>query len=102
MTKPQKQLKRSIETEKINNRERIPIKTTKESSRSNDENATNSVNNKFQPKIKIKNAKELIQKDPTKENLSNECLKEHFKDVTSSVAAMLQIQTLRPSIYQNH
>ena len=49
MTKPQKQLKRSIETEKINNRERIPIKTTKESSRSNDENATNSVNNKFQP-----------------------------------------------------
>ena len=91
MTKPQKQLKRSIETEKINNRERIPVKTNRVI-QSNDENATNSVNNKFQPKTKIKNAKELIQKDPTKENLSNQCLKEHFKDnVTSSVTVTLRI-----------
>ena len=66
MTKPQKQFKRSIETEKINNEERIPIKENKESSRSNDKIATDSVTNKFQQKIKNKNAKELIQKFPTK------------------------------------
>ena len=40
--------KRSMETEKINNYERIPIKENKESSRSNDKNATMSVTNKFQ------------------------------------------------------
>ena len=60
MNKPQKQLKRSIETEKING-ERIPIKENKEPSKSNDKNATNLINHKFQQKIKIKNAKELIQ-----------------------------------------
>ena len=60
MNKPQKQLKRSIETEKING-ERIPIKENKEPSKSNDKNATNLTNHKFQQKIKIKNAKELIQ-----------------------------------------
>ena len=37
-----------METEKINNYERIPIKENKESSRSNDKNATMSVTNKFQ------------------------------------------------------
>ena len=80
MTRPQKQFKRSIETEKINNEERIPIKENKESSRSNDKNATDSVNNKFQQIIKNKNAKELIQKFPTKGYLRNEYLKGHFKD----------------------
>ena len=80
MTKPQKQFKRSIETEKINNEERIPIKENKESSRSNDKIATDSVTNKFQQKIKNKNAKELIQKFPTKGYLRNEYLKGHFKD----------------------
>ena len=80
MAKPQKQLGRTVEMEKVNNEERIPIKENKESSRSNDKNTTKSVNNKFQQKIKIKNAKELIQKFPRKENLSNGYLKEHFKD----------------------
>ena len=61
MNKPQKQLKRSIEMEKINNGERIPTKENKEPSKSNDKNATNLINHKFQQKIKIKNAKELIQ-----------------------------------------
>ena len=64
MTKPQKWLKRSMEMEKINNEESIPIKGNKVSSRSNDKNATDSVNTKCQQKIK--NAKELIQKFPTK------------------------------------
>ena len=38
------------------------------------------MDNKFKQKIQIKNARELIQKYPTKEKLSNEYLKEHFKD----------------------
>ena len=71
MAKPQKQLKRTVETEKFNNEETIPVKENKESSRSNDKNTIKSVNNKFQQKIKIRNAKELIQKFPRKENLSN-------------------------------
>ena len=66
-----------METEKINNYERIPIKENKESSRSNDKNATMSVTNKFQQKIEIR---KLIKKLPTKENLNNGYLKGNFKD----------------------
>ena len=54
MAKPQKQLRRTMETE------RIPIKENKEPSRINDKNTTKSENNQCQQKIKIKNAKELI------------------------------------------
>ena len=92
MIKPQKQLKRTVEIEKINNEERIPTKANKESSRNNDKNTTKPVNNKFQQKIKIKNAKELIQKFPTEENLSNGYLKEHFKDSEPEVFEINQNQ----------
>ena len=64
MAKPQKHLKRTVETEKVSKKiseERIPIKENKET-RSNDKKITKPVNSKFQQKIKIKNAKELIQK----------------------------------------
>ena len=44
MIKPQKQLKRTVEIEKINNEERIPTKENKESSRNNDKNTTKPVN----------------------------------------------------------
>ena len=60
MIKPRKQLKRAVEIEKINNEERIPIKENNGSPRNNDKNTTKPVNNKFQQKIKIKNAKEII------------------------------------------
>ena len=73
MAKPQKQLGKTMEME------RIPIKN-KERPWSNDKNTTKSENNKFQQKIKIKNGKELIQKFPTKEKLGNEYLKEHYKE----------------------
>ena len=82
MAKPRKQLKRTVEAEKVsekNSKEWIPIKENKET-RSTDKKTTKPVDNKFQQKIKIKNAKELIQKFPTKEDLNNGCLKEHFKD----------------------
>ena len=74
MVKPQKQLRRKMETE------RIPIKENEEPSRNNDKNKKKSEKNKFKQKIRIKNAKELIQKCPTKERLSNRYLKEVFKD----------------------
>ena len=80
INKPQKQLKRSIESEKTNNGERIPIEENKEPIKNQDKNASNLIDNKFQQKIQIKNAWELIQKYPTKEKLSNEYLKEHFRD----------------------
>ena len=79
MAKPQKQLRRTVETE------RIPIKENKEPSRSSDKITAKSENNKFQQKINIKNAKELIQLFPTKENLNNEYLKKHFKDNEQAV-----------------
>ena len=82
MAKPQKQLKRTVEAEKVSEKiseEWIPIKENKET-RSTDKKTTKPVDNKFQQKIKIKNAKELIQKFPTKEDLNNGYLKEHFKD----------------------
>ena len=82
MAKQQKQLKRTAETEKVSGKiseERIPIKENKET-RSNDKQTAKSLNSKFHRKIKIKNAKELIQKFPTKADLDNGYLKEHFKD----------------------
>ena len=82
MAKPQKQLKRTVEAEKVSEKiseEWIPIKENKET-RSTDKKTTKPVDNKFQQKIKIKNAKELIQKFPTKEDLNNGYLKEHCKD----------------------
>ena len=63
---------------------RIPIKENKEPIKNQDKNTSNLIDNKFQQKIQIKNARELIQKYPTKEKLSNEYLKEHFKDNESS------------------
>ena len=48
MIKLQKQLKRTVEIEKINNKEKIPIKESTESSSNNDKNTTKPVNNKYQ------------------------------------------------------
>ena len=74
INKPQKQLKRKMEKEKVNSEERIAIKENNESGKNRP------LNNKFQQKFKTKNAIELIQKFPTKGNLSNGYLIEHFKD----------------------
>ena len=76
INKPQKQLKRTIER----GEDRIPIKENTELGGNNDKNITKIVNNKFQQKIKIINANELIQKYPAKENLNNGYLKRHFTD----------------------
>ena len=76
INKPQKQLKRTMER----GEDRIPIKENTELCSNNDNNITKPWNNKFQQKIKIINANELIQKYPTKENLNNGYLKRHFKD----------------------
>ena len=76
INKPQKQLKRTMER----GEDRIPIKENTEFGGNNDKNITKIVNNKFQQKIKIINANELIQKYPAKENLNNGYLKRHFKD----------------------
>ena len=69
MIKPRKQLKRTVEIEKINNEERIPIKENNGSPRNNDKNTTKPVNIKFQQKIKIKNAKRNNIKIPNKRKL---------------------------------
>ena len=78
MAKLQKQLKRTVEAGKFSE-ERILIKENKET-RSTDKKTTKPVDNKFQEKIKIRNAKELIQKFTTKEDLNNGYLKEYFKN----------------------
>ena len=50
INKPQKQLKRSIESEKTNNGVRIPIKENKEPIKNQDKNTSNLIDNKFQQK----------------------------------------------------
>ena len=76
--KPQKQIKSSNRTEKDSD-ERTPIIKNKEN-KSIDRKTIKIADNMFQQKVKIRNAKELSQKFPTKEDLKNGYLKEHFKN----------------------
>ena len=87
--KPKKQLKRSIETEETEKdiSERIPVKENKEK-KINEANTFKTAQKKFQQKIKIQNATELFKKFPTKEDVNNEYLKEHFKNFEISASKM--------------
>ena len=98
INKPQKQLKRTMER----GEDRIPIKENTELGGNNDKNITKIVNNKFQQKIKIINANELIQKYPTKENLNNGYLKRHFKDSELEVIEINKKTELRNSCPIKH
>ena len=54
----------------------------------NETNTFKTTEKKFQQKIKIQNATELFKKFPTKEDLNNGYLKEHFKNFEISASKM--------------
>ena len=73
-----RKLKSSTETEKGNG-EIMPIKENKGNKITNTK-TPKTVEKKFQQKIEIKNATEIFQKFPTKEDLNSGYLKEHFRN----------------------
>ena len=96
--KPQKQFKRSTGRE-MDNSERSPVKENKEN-KNTDMKTSKTVEKKFPQKIKIKNATELFQTFPTKANLNNGYLKEHFRNFEILVSEMYHSNSIIYPLFQ--